>query len=47
MRWTVEAVTLQLPVAEKVTVRPEDAVATSAKSGSPKVRADKAPKVMV
>src|SRR5947209_20571773 len=36
VRWTVEPVTVQLPVAAKVTARAEDAVALTLKSGSPK-----------
>ena len=47
VRWTVEPVTLQLPLAAKVTVRVEDAVALTAKSGSPKILPANAPKVMV
>src|SRR5258708_37328139 len=46
--WTVEPATLQLPLAAKlVTARPEDAVALTAKSGSPKVLLASAPNVMV
>src|SRR5579872_270346 len=47
VRWTVDPATLQLPLAEKLTARLEDAVALIAKSGSPKFLAAKAPKVMV
>src|SRR5438270_11198045 len=36
VRWTVEPVTVQLPVAANVTARAEDAVALTVKSGSPK-----------
>src|SRR2546429_9979089 len=45
--WTVEPVTLQLPLAPKLTVRLEVAVALTVKSGSPKVLPASAPKVMV
>src|SRR6266481_2829726 len=46
--WTVEPATLQLPLAAKlVTARPEDAVALTAKSGSPKVLPARAPNVIV
>src|SRR6266700_499778 len=45
--WTVEPATVQLPLAAKVTVRLEDAVALTAKSASPKFFAPSAPKVIV
>jgi len=44
---TVVPDTEQLPLAEKLTVRPDDAVALTVKSGSPKVLLDRAPKLMV
>src|SRR5258708_4346761 len=47
VRWTVVPVTLQLPLAPKLTVRAEDAFALTVKSGSPKVLPPKAPNVMV
>ena len=47
VRWTVEPAALQLPLAEKVTAKLDDAVALTAKSGSPKLLLDSAPKVMV
>ena len=47
VRWTVEPATLQTPLAEKVTAKVEDAVALTAKSGSPKLLLDSAPKVIV
>src|SRR5258707_14413512 len=46
-RWTVEPVTLQFPVAAKVTARAEDAVALTLKSGSPKFLLASAPNVIV
>src|SRR4029077_17775231 len=45
--WINEPVTLQLPVAAKVTTRLEDAVALTAKSGSPKFLMDRAANVIV
>src|ERR1043165_4112269 len=45
--WTVEPLTVQLPVAAKLTARPEDAVALTLKSASPKVLPRRAPKVIV
>ena len=47
VRWTVEPVTLQLPVAAKVTAKAEDAVALTLKSGSPKFLLASAPNVIV
>src|SRR5947209_20533287 len=47
VRWTAEPVTVQLPVAAKVTARAEDAVALTLKSGSPKFLLASAPKVIV
>jgi len=35
--WTVAPLIVQLPVAVKLSVRPDDAVALTAKSGSPNV----------
>ncbi len=48
-RWTVEPLTVQTPVVVelKVTVRPELAVALTAKSAAPYVLFERAPKVMV
>src|SRR5436305_8133238 len=45
--WTVEPVTLQLPLPPKLTVRLEVAVALTVKSGSPKVLPVNTPKLMV
>jgi len=45
--WTVEPATLQLPLAVNVIVRPEDAVALTSKSASPKVLLTRAPNVIV
>src|SRR5437764_3332143 len=47
VKWTVEPVTLQLPVAPKLTARAEDAVALTLKSGLPKFLLARAPKVIV
>src|SRR6266853_328194 len=47
VRWTVEPVTVQLPVAANVTARAEDAVALTLKSGSPKFLLASAPNVIV
>src|SRR6266481_7696989 len=47
VRWTVEPVTLQFPLAPKLTVRADDALAPTVKSGSPNVLPPSAPKVMV
>src|SRR5438552_18808307 len=44
---TVEPVTVQLPLAPKVTARLEDAVALTVKSGSPKVWSGSAAKLIV
>src|SRR5258708_3077443 len=45
--WTVVPVTLQLPLAAKLTARVDDEVALTLKSGSPKFLATSAPKVIV
>jgi len=45
--WTVVPVTLQLPLATKLTVKLEDDVALTAKSASPKFLAESALNVMV
>src|SRR6266850_1552525 len=45
--WTELPETVQLPVAEKLTDKPELAVALTAKSGSPKVLPASAPNVIV
>ena len=47
MMWTVLPLTVQLPAAEKLTDKPELAVALTVKSGSPKVLPASAPKVIV
>ena len=47
VRWTVEPATLQFPAAEKLTAKLDDAVALTAKSGSPKFLLDSVPKVIV
>jgi hypothetical protein len=47
VRVTVLPVTVQLAVAEKVTGKPDDAVAVTSNGGSPNVRLDKGPKVIV
>lgn len=47
VRWTVDPATLQLPLAEKLTARLEEAVALTVKSGSPAVLAGSAPNVIV
>src|SRR5258708_10632615 len=47
VRWTVEPVTLQLPLAPKVTVSPEVELALTLKSGSPNVAPDSVPNVIV
>src|SRR2546423_1991662 len=47
VRWSVEPVTLQLPVAPKVTASAEDAVALTLKSGSPKFLLTRATNVIV
>src|SRR5882672_4473538 len=47
VRWTVEPVTVQLPVAVKPTARLDDAVPLTAKSGLPKVLVASAPNVIV
>ena len=47
VRWTVDPATLQLPVAAKVTAKPDDAVALTAKSGSPKFLLANAANVIV
>src|SRR6266853_5112718 len=47
VRWTVEPVTVQLPVAANVTAKAEDAVALTLKSGSPKFLLASAPNVIV
>src|SRR5882724_1387350 len=47
VRWTVEPVTLQTPLAPKVTDRAEDAVPLTLKSGAPKILLARAPNVMV
>ena len=47
VRWTVEPATVQFPLATKVTVRLEDAVALTAKSGSPKFLFASTPNVIV
>src|SRR5207248_8428074 len=47
VRWTVDPVTLQLPVAPKVTASTEDAVALTLKSGSPKFLLTRVPNVIV
>src|SRR5258708_34629840 len=44
---TVATVTVQLPLAAKLTVRPEDEVALTLKSASPQVALASAPKVIV
>ena len=45
--WTESPVTTQLPLASKVTVRPEEAVALTAKSASPNVLSGSAANVIV
>ena len=45
--WTVEPVTVQLPLAPKLTVKLESALALTLKSASPKILLPSAPKVMV
>jgi len=45
--WTVVPVTLQLPLAAKLTVKLEDDVALTVKSGLPKLLAASAPNVIV
>src|SRR4029077_17727246 len=47
VRWTVEPVTAQLPVAVKLTVNVDDAVALTEKSGTPNALAGRAAKVIV
>ena len=47
VRWTVEPVTVQLPLAAKVTVKLEDAVALTTNSGSPKFLFASTPNVIV
>ena len=47
LRWTVKPATLQLPLAEKLTAKLEEAVALTAKSGSPKILLDNAANVIV
>src|SRR5947209_20576273 len=47
VRWTVEPVTLQTPLAPKLSARPEDAVPLTLKSGWPKILLAKAPNVIV
>jgi len=47
VRWTVDPVTVQFPVAVKLTVRLEEAVALTVKSGLPKTFAGSAPNVTV
>src|SRR5436305_750601 len=45
--WTVEPVTVQLPLAPKLTVKLESALALTLKSASPKILLPSAPKVIV
>src|SRR5947209_1352006 len=47
VRCTVEPVTVQLPLAPKVTARLEVALALTLKSGSPKVLSARVPKLIV
>ena len=47
VRWTVVPLTVQLPEAAKLTASPDDAVAETLKSASPKVLFPKAAKVIV
>ena len=47
VRWTLEPAMLQFPAAEKVTLRLEEAVALTAKSGSPNVLLDNPSNVIV
>src|SRR2546427_6304032 len=47
MMWTVLPLTVQLPAAEKLTDKPELAVALTAKSGSPNVLPASVPNVIV
>jgi hypothetical protein len=47
VRCTVEALTVQLPLAAKETVSPEDALALTAKSGSPYVLFASGPNAIV
>ena len=47
VRWTVEPIALQLPLAAKLTAKLDEAVALTEKSGSPKFLLESAPKVIV
>ena len=47
VRWTVLTLTVQLPIAEKLTDKPELAVALTVKSGLPNVLPASAPNVIV
>ena len=45
--WTVDPAIVQLPLAANVTVKPEDAVALTVKSGSPGVFGPRGPNAIV
>ena len=47
VKWTVDPVTVQFPLAAKVIVKLEEAVALTAKSGSPKFLLASTPNVIV